>query len=114
MWLHPVRFISAPGLAWQAALKKTEIKLELLTDVDVLLMVEKGIKGETCHVIRRYAKANNKYTKEYDKNKEWSYLNYWDVNNLYGRTMSQKLPVNDFESIEETSQFNEDFIKSYN
>ena len=52
MWLHPVRFISAPGLAWQAALKKTEIKLELLTDVDVLLMVEKGIKGETCHVIR--------------------------------------------------------------
>ena len=51
-------------------MKKTEIKLELLTDVDVLLMVEKGIKGETCHVIRRYAEANNKYTKEYDKNKE--------------------------------------------
>ena len=60
MWLHPVRFISAPGLAWQAALKKTGIKLELLTDVDMLLMVEKGIKGETHRVIRRYAKANNK------------------------------------------------------
>ena len=77
-------------------------------------MVEKGIKDETCHVIRRYAKANNKYIKEYDKNKESSYLNYWDVNNLHDRTMSQKLAVNEFEWIEETSEFKEDFIKNYN
>ena len=62
----------------------------------------------------RYAKANNKYTKDYDKNKESPYLQYCDVNNLYGWTMSQKFSVNDFEWIKDTSCFNEDFIKNYN
>ena len=80
----------------------------------MLLMVEKGIRGEICHAIHYYAKANNKYMKDYDKNKESSYLKYWDVNNLYGWAMSQKLPVNKFEWVEDTSQFNEDFIKNYN
>ena len=80
----------------------------------MLLMVEKGIRGGICHSIYRYAKANNKYMKDYDKNKESSYLQYWDVNNLYGWAMSQKLPVNNFEWIKDTSQFNEDFIKNYN
>ena len=61
--LEPVHFLSAPGLTWQACLKKTEIKLELLTYVDMLLMVEKGIRGGICHAIDRYAKANNKYIK---------------------------------------------------
>ena len=80
----------------------------------MLLMVEKGIRGGICHTINRYAKANNKYMKDYDKNKESSCLKYWDVNNLYGWAMSQKLPVNKFKWIEDTSHFNEDFIKSYN
>ena len=62
--LDPAHFLSAPGLAWQACLKKTEMKLELLTDVDMLLMVEKGIRSGICHAILRYAKANNKYMKE--------------------------------------------------
>ena len=106
--------LSAPGLAWQAALKKTEVKLELLTDIDMLLMVEKGIRGRICNTIHQYAKANNKYMKDYDKTKESSYLKYWNVNNLHGWAMSQKLPVNKFEWIEEASQFNEDFIKNYN
>ena len=79
----------------------------------MLLMVEKGIRGRICNTIHQYAKANNKYMKDYDEKKE-SYLRYWDENNLYGRAMLQKLPVNNFESIEGTSQFNEDFIKSYN
>ena len=86
-----------------------------ITDADyVLLMIEKGIRGGICHPSHRYAKANNKYMKEYDKNKESSYLQYWNVNNLYGWEMSQKLPVNNFVWIENTSQFNEDFIKNYN
>ena len=80
----------------------------------MLLMVEKGIRGGICHAIHRYAQANNKYMKDYDKNKESSYLKYWDVNNLYGWAMSQKLPVNKFEWIEDTSQFNEDIIRNYN
>ena len=95
--LDPVKFFSAPGLAWQAALKKTEVKLELLTDIDMLLMVEKRIRGGICHAIHQYAKANKKYAKDYDKNKESSYLKYWDASNLYGSEMSQKLPVNEFE-----------------
>ena len=77
-------------------------------------MVEKGIRGGICHTIHRYAKANNKYMKDYDKNEESSYLKYLDANNLYGWTMSQNLPVNNFDGIEDTFQFNEDFIKTYN
>ena len=63
--------------------KKTEVKLELLTDIDMLLMIEKGIRGGICHVIHQYTKANKKYMKDYDKNKESSYLKYRDVNYLY-------------------------------
>ena len=58
--------------------------LDILTDIDMLLIVEKGIRGEMCYVIYRYAKAYNKYMRDYDKNKESSYLKRWDVNNLYG------------------------------
>ena len=78
----------------------------------MLLMVEKGIREGICHSIYRHAKANNKYMKNHDKNKQFSYLQYLGVNNLYGWAMSQKLPVNNFEWIEDTSQFNEDFIKN--
>ena len=66
--LYPAHFLSAPALAWQACLKKTGIKLELLTDIDMLLMAEKRIRGEICYAIHRYAKANNKYMKNHDKN----------------------------------------------
>ena len=94
--LDPTHFLSAPGLAWQVCLKKTEVKLELLTDVDMLLMIEKGITGGICHAIYRYAKANNKYMKNYNIDKVKPFLQYLDVNNLYGWTMSQKLPVSGF------------------
>ena len=79
----------------------------------MLLMVEEGIRGGICHAIYTHAKANNKYMKNYDKNIEWSYLIYLDANNLYGWAMSQKLPVNDIERVEELSEFDKHFIKNY-
>ena len=97
---------------WQACLKKTNVELELLTDYNMLLMVEEGIRGGICHSIQRYAKANNKYMKNYDESKESSYTQL-DANNLYGCAMSQKLPVNGFQWLEDTSEINEEFIKSY-
>ena len=110
--LDPAHLLSASGLVWQACLKKAEVKLELLTDVDTLLMVEKGIRGRICHAIDRYAKANNKYMKNYDK-KESSYIQSLDENNLYGWAMSQKLPVDGFKWKKNMLKFNEEFIKNY-
>ena len=72
--LDPAHFLSLPGLAWQACLKKTNVKLELLADYDMLLMVEEGIRGGICHSIHRYAKANDKYLNSYDESKESSYI----------------------------------------
>ena len=94
--LDPAHFLSAPGSVWQACLKKAGIKLKLLTIVDMLLMLEKGIRCGICHAIYRYAKANNKYMKNYDENKESTYIQYLDANNLYGWAMSQKLHVDGF------------------
>ena len=111
--LDPAHFLSAPGLAWHACLKKTEVKLELLTENDILLMAEKEIRGGISHVIHRYAEANNKYMKNYDKNKELSNIHYLDVNNLYGWAMSQKLPVDDFKWKKNMLKFSEEFIKNY-
>ena len=108
--LDPAHFLSLPGLAWQACLKKTNIELELLTDYDMLLMVEEGIRGGICHSIHRYAKANNKYMKNYDKNEESSYIQYLDANNLSGWAMSKKLPVNEFKWFD-SNKINEEFIK---
>ena len=113
--LDPSYFCSALGLAWQTCLKKTDAKLELLTDYQMLLMIEEGIRGGMCQSVHRYANANNKYMKNYDKKIESSYLTYLDANNLYGWAMSQKLPVNGFMWYNKyLSDFNEDFVKNYN
>ena len=125
--LDPAHFLSLPEIAWQAFLKKTNVELELVTDYDMLLMVEEGIRGGICHSIHRYAKANNKYMKNYNNNEESSYIQYLDANNLYGWAMSKKLPVNGFkwidnnETVEPSSLersakdvINEEFIKNYN
>ena len=68
--LDPAHFLGLPGLAWQACLKKNGVELELLTDYDMLLMVQDGIRGGICHSIHRYAIANNKYMKNYNNNEE--------------------------------------------
>ena len=94
--VDPAHFLSAPGLAWQACLKRTGVKLELLSDIDMLIMLEKGIRGGICHAIYRYTKAINKYMKNYDKNMKSSFLEYVDANNLYGWAMSKKLPIGNF------------------
>ena len=75
-------------------LKRTKVNLESLTNIDMLLMVEKGIRGGICQAVHRYAKANNKYMKNYDKDITSSYIMYLDTNNLYGSAMSQKLVLN--------------------
>ena len=79
-----------------------------------LFLEEEGIRGRICHSIHRHTKANNKYMENYDENKEYSYIQYLDANNLYGWAMSQKLPVNGFKLVEDTSRLNEEFIKNYN
>ena len=111
--LDPAHLLILPGLAWQACLKKKNVKLELVTCYDMLLMVEEGLRGAICHSIHIYAKVNDKYMKNYDKNKESSYIQYLDANNLYGWAMSQKLPVNGFKSIKNVTEIDEKFIKNY-
>ena len=97
MFLDSIKFISVPGLAWQAAFKKSRVELDLLTDVDILLMIGKETRGGFCNTINRYAKANNKYMSDYYESKEFSCLNYWDINNLHSWALSQKLPTLKFE-----------------
>ena len=112
--LDPAHFVSLPGLAWQVCLKKAHVELELITDFNMLLMIEDGMRGEICHAIQRYAKANNKYINDYKKNKESSYIQYLDANNLYGMVMSEKLPIKGFKWMVDISGIDENFVKSYN
>ena len=94
--LDPVYYFTAPGLAWDAMLKMTKINLELLSNVDMLLMIEKGIRGGISIISNRYGKANNKYMKDHNKKEPFIFLIYLDANNLYGWAMTQKLPVHSF------------------
>ena len=82
--LDPANFLTAARLAWRACLKESKVELELLTDNDMLLMVEKGSTGGICQATQRHAKANNKYKKNYDKNTESSSLEFLNANSLYG------------------------------
>ena len=96
--LDPAWYYTAPGLAWDAALKVTKVELELLSDPDMLLMFEKGVRGGVSSIMHRYGKANNKYRGEDFNPKEPSvYLRYLDANNLYGWAMSKALPIKGFE-----------------
>ena len=89
--LDPTYYLSAPGLCWHSCMKKTRVILEILTDENMLLLIEKGTRGGMCNVVQRYAKGNNKYMKNYDNTKKSSYLINVDFNNIYGWGMSKNL-----------------------
>ncbi len=87
--LDPAHYFTAPGLSWDACLRKSGVTLELLTDIDMHLMIEKGIRGGISTITHRYSTANNKHMKkDYDPSKESSYIIYLDANNLYGWAMN--------------------------
>ena len=108
-------FCICTWISMESLFKKDRSKIRINNNYDMILMLEKGIRGGICQASHRYAKANNKYMKNYNKNVESSYTEYLDANNLHGWAMSQKLPVNDFKWVkkEELSNFNEEFIKNY-
>ena len=101
--LDPAHYYTSPGLAWDAALKMTKIRLELLSDYDMILMIKKGIRGGISMISNRYGVANNKYMNEiYDSSKESTHIQYLDANNLYGWAMSKPLPTHGFKWMSES------------
>lgn len=94
--LDPAHYYTSPGLSFDAMLKYTKINIELVTDIDMFLLFEKGIRGGVSQCSKRYSRANNKYMEDFDKDNESKYLMYLDANNLYGYSMMQQLPLNGF------------------
>ena len=94
--LDPCHYFTCPGLFWDAMLKVTDIKLELINDVDMFQFIEKGMCDGVSYIANRYGKANNKYMKEYDETASSKYIMYLDANDLYGWAMSQYLPTGGF------------------
>ena len=101
--LDPCHYFTSPGLSWDSMLRMTNIKLELMADINMYQFVEKGLRGGISNITNRYGKANNKYMKEYNNKEPSKYLMYSDANNLYGWAMSQSLPVGNFKWLCEKS-----------
>ena len=99
--LDPCHYYTSPGLSWDAVLKMTDIRLELMTDIDMFQFIEKGTRGGISYIANRFGEANNKYMKEYNKEKPSKYITYLDANNLYGYAMSQYLPTGGFKWLTE-------------
>ena len=94
--LDPCHYFTSPGLSWDAMLKMTDIKLELMTDIDMFQFIEKGLRGGISYIANRYSKTNNKYMRDYNEEAPSKYIMYLDANNLYGWAMSQYLPTGGF------------------
>ena len=99
--LDPAHYYTSPGLAWDACLKETGQKLELLHDDDMLMLFERGIRGGITHISKRYAEANNKYMEDCNSDKPSKFIQYLDANNLY--KMSQRLPTRGFKWLKNLS-----------
>ena len=110
--LDPSTFVSAPNSAWQACLEITCIELELITDEDMLLMLEEGIRGVICQAVVPLVKANNKYLKNYDESLPSSFLKYLDASNLYGWAICKKLPFKKFNFVDPT-YYDKELIMNY-
>ena len=111
--LDPCHYFSSPGLSWDAILKMTRIKLELIDDIDMYLFIKKGMRGSISYIAKRYSKANNEYMGDYDKSKETVYNMHFDANNVYGWAMTQYLPYSGFKWMtkEEINNFDISLIK---
>ena len=94
--LDPAHYYSSPGFAWDAMLKMTDAKLQLLDDIDMVLMIERGMRGGISMISKKYAKANNPMVPGYDSSKNTSWLAFYDMNNLYGAAQSKVLPEKEF------------------
>ena len=111
--LDPANFLTLPSLPWQACLKTTKIKLHLITNQEMMLLIEQGIKGGLTQVITKTFVTNNEYLQDYDKNKDSTFLQYLDLNILYAWAMCQKLPHKNFEFCKDLRYINPKFIKNY-
>ena len=103
--LVPCHYFNSPGLSWDAMLKMTGIELEKISDIDKYLFIEKGTRGGVSYISKTYAKANHKYMNDYDLRKLSTFITYLDKNNLYGWSMSEYLPYEKFEWLENIGKF---------
>ena len=110
--LEPAYFVSTPILTFEVMLKITKAKIELYTDMNMVLMTEKGMRGSLTQVVKKHAIASNKYLPTYDKSKKKVFLQYLDANNLSGYAMKKTLPLNGYKWAD-VSKFTDDFIKNY-
>ena len=111
--LDPCHYFTGPGLSWDAMLKMTKVKLELMTDINMYQFIEKGMRGGVSYIANRHGKANNKYMKQYNENQPSKYIMYLDANNLYGWAMSQHLPTGGFKWLTNEEISNIDIGKYY-